>query len=190
MACLTHRMPHPNGWSPAGEDDAVTSRPACRRLLRCSLLVVLGASVLLTVASHHRVGAGPDRYFSPCAVAVSPDGTQAYVSGKTLDEVAVVDLGAGKVAATIAGVKGPTGLALSPDGATLYAAGYQANSVAIVDVKGKKVTGRINVGKRPSGLALTADGSRLYVCNRMSDDVSIVDPAAKKELARVPAVRE
>ena len=149
-----------------------------------------GAVVWLAVGSHERVVAAPDRYFSPYDVAVSPDGRQAYVAGKTIDEVAVVDLGSGKVAATVGGLKGPTGLALSADGATLYVAGYAANTVSVIDAKSKKVTGKISVGKRPSGLALAPDGSRLYVCNRMSDDVSIVDLAAKKEVARVRAVRE
>ena len=159
-------------------------------MLRTALPIAAGAAVLLVAGPHHRVGAGPDRYFSPYAVAVSPDGKQAYVSGKTSDEVAVVDLVGGKLGAKVSGVKEPTGLALSSDGSTLYVASYQANVVSIINAGDRKVTGRISVGKRPSGLALSADGSRLYVCNRMSNDVSIVDLAAKKEVARVPAVRE
>jgi YVTN family beta-propeller protein len=161
-----------------------------RALVRALIVIAAGAAVLLIAASQHRAGAGADRYFSPYGVVVAPDGKEAFVSGRTGGEVAVVDLGAGKVAATISGVKEPLGLALSGDGSTLYVADYLASNVSVVDVGKRKVTGRISVGKRPSGLALSPDGSRLYVCNRMSNDVSVVDPAQKKELARVPAVRE
>lgn len=149
------------------------------------LALIIGAPAL-----HEGAKAGGTRCFSPYEVAVAPDGREAYVTGRTANEVAVVDLVRGEVKAQIGGVREPAGLALAADGSTLYVASYGSNAVVAIDMAAGKQEGKIPVGSRPSGLVLSPDGKRLYVCNRMSNDVSAVDLDTQKELARIPAVRE
>jgi YVTN family beta-propeller protein len=173
------------------EDRLVTSRSTRSALLRASALVLAASLVAtLAMAPRHGARAAAEKYFSPYAVAVAPDGARAYVAGKTGDEVAVVDPARGAVVGKIGGIKEPTGLALSADGATLYASSYGANLISVIDARSAKLTGRLVAGRRPSGLVLAPDGKRLYVCNRMSDDISVIDLVQKKEVARIPAVRE
>ena len=166
-------------------------RPRAVSIVRLIVPAVLGVAVLaLIIPRHDAVRAAAERYFSPYAVAVSPDGRTAYVSGKTADEVAVVDLAKGTVQGKLAGFREPEGLALSADGKTLYVASYAADTVTAVDTAKRKAVGKVVVGKRPTGVTLSPDGKRLYVCNRFSNDVSVVDLTTLKELGRVPVIRE
>ncbi len=148
-------------------------------------MLVLGVSAL-----HESAKAGGPRYFSPYAIVVAPDGRDVYVTGRTANEVAVVDLVREEVKRQIGGVREPAGLALAADGSTLYVASYGSNTVLVIDTAAGKQQRKIAVGSRPSGLVLSPDGERLFVCNRMSNDVSVVDLGTQKELARIPAVRE
>ena len=113
----------------------------------------------------------------PSAIAVSPDGAQAYVAMTNVDRVAVVELvGAPKV---IGGLdlrlfpRGPFGtqpdaLALSHDGKRLYVALAGLNAVAVIDASRPthlKRLGLIPTGWYPAALALSDDDRALYVLN-------------------------
>ncbi len=169
----------------------MTFRPAGGSLLRTALITGLVVGVLIGVSPvAKRAKAGGSRYFSPYAIAVSPDGRGAYVAGRTADEVAVVDVVREEVKARIGGIKHPTDLVLNEDGSLLYVSGHASDTVVLIDAATYKTKGKIAVGSRPCGLALSPDGGRLYVCNRMSNDVSVIDTGANKELTRIPVVRE
>ena len=112
----------------------------------------------------------------PSALALSPDGTTLYVAHAAADAVSVVDLGAGRVSATIVlsltprapHGSGPNALALAPDGRTLYVANADNNAVAVVDLAregGPRVAGLIPTGWYPTAVAVSADGRRLYVAS-------------------------
>jgi YVTN family beta-propeller protein len=55
---------------------------------------------------------------NPSAVAVSPDGTRAYVT--TGSAMSVIDTATNHVTATIHGLCSPFGVAVSPNGARIY----------------------------------------------------------------------
>ena len=57
---------------------------------------------------------------TPCGVAVSPDGTRAYVTNLVDDTVSVIDTATNTVTATIPVGDGPDGVAVSPDGTRVY----------------------------------------------------------------------
>lgn len=101
-------------------------------------------------------------------VAISPDGTRAYVARQTLDIVAVIDLTtdpAGELTPLTVG-DGPIGVALNADGTRLYASNSFEDSVSIIDLGGTGSTQVILVGDNPHGVSLNAAGDRLYVVNR------------------------
>ena len=57
------------------------------------------------------IGVGQD----PLEVAVSPDGTRAYVTNESSDTVSVLNTATNRVTATIGVGKGPYGVAVGPD---------------------------------------------------------------------------
>jgi YVTN family beta-propeller protein len=101
-----------------------------------------------------------ESHFSlPFGVAISQDGSRAYVSASGSDEVAILDFKKLVAAAT------------SPNRAQL------SNDLSVA---ANYVLARIPAGRNPRGLALTADGKTLYVANRLDDNVSVVDTTAMK----------
>lgn len=121
------------------------------------------------------------------AVAVTPDGTRAYVTLKSFfGRVAVIDTATNTVVATIRVGAHPTALAVSPDGTRLYVANSRSRTVSVIDTAANRAidanrslfSTRINVGPLPGALAVSPDGTRLYVANAGSNSVSVVDTTA------------
>jgi len=83
-----------------------------------------------------RTGAGPDIVVSSenqlSDIAITPDGRAAVVSVLNRNEVKVVDLDRGDVAATLAVGNGPQSIALAPNGRTVYTANRNSNDVSVV----------------------------------------------------------
>ncbi|MBI3921186.1 MAG: beta-propeller fold lactonase family protein, partial [Armatimonadetes bacterium] len=131
-----------------------------------------------------------EKYRSPIAVAVSPDGKTLYVTDRTFGCLVVLDAVSNKKKGEVSLKGEPTGIALSPDGKTLYASEYDAGTVAVVQTATGKAAGRIKVGLRPMGLALAPKTKRLYVCNHELNLVSVVDLGKAKEIAKIKVVRE
>ena len=130
----------------------------------------------------------------PVALAVSKDGTRAFVALWNASEVVELDLKKGAVGrklellkpenAVAAGTH-PCALEISPDGRTMYVALANRDAVAAVNVGGDQfvVKGYFDTrlpqqsyfGAEPEALALSPDGSRLYVANAISDAVAVMD---------------
>ena len=64
----------------------------------------------------------------PRRVAVSPDGTKAYVANRVGDSVSVINTTTNAVDATIAVGTRPSGVAVSPDGTKAYVANIDATT--------------------------------------------------------------
>ncbi len=154
---------------------------------RNMLLVCLGVSF---VSGESVCARSAPVYRSPIAVAVSPDGKTLFVSDRTAECVAFVDVQAGKPLCEIPLPGEPTGLALSPNGKTLYVAVRKAHAVVVIDVAKAEVIGRIAVGAWPVAVTIAPNGQRLYSCNRGDHSLSAVDLVAVKEIKRIPLVRE
>src|SRR6201999_3562669 len=127
----------------------------------------------------------------PVALAVSKDGTRAFVALWNASEVVELDLKKGTVARKLALLKPETAVApgthpcaleISPDGRTMYVALANRDAVAAVNigadqfsVKGyfdTRLPQQSYFGAEPEALALSPDGSRLYVANAISDAVA------------------
>jgi DNA-binding beta-propeller fold protein YncE len=130
----------------------------------------------------------------PIALAVSKDGSRAFVALWNASEIVELDLAKGTVGRKLALLKPasdvapgthPCDLKLSPDGKTLYVALANRDAVAAVRVGGgefavkgyfdTRLPGQSYFGAEPEALALNADGSRLYVANAITDSVAVMD---------------
>src|SRR6266851_7604860 len=130
----------------------------------------------------------------PVALAVSKDGTRAFVALWNASEVVELDLKKETVGrklallkpsgATVAGTH-PCALELTADGKTMYVALANRDAVAAVNVgsgqfvvKGyfdTRLPGQSYFGAEPEALALSPDGSRLYVANAITDAIAVMD---------------
>jgi YVTN family beta-propeller protein/autotransporter-associated beta strand protein len=142
----------------------------------------------------------------PCGVAVSADGSKAYVCLSVKNTLTVVDLSTGTVSRQINVGIAPWDVVLSPDGNTAYVSDWGgrlpvggdliANSagtpvvidnrgvaasgaVSFVDLRTGVETAQVPTGLHPSALALAQDGNSLYVANANSDTVTAIDTRAK-----------
>ncbi|MGB9926845.1 MAG: PKD domain-containing protein [Methanosarcina sp.] len=116
----------------------------------------------------------------PLGIALSPDGTRAYITNSNYKDrgtVSVIDTARNKVIATIdIGYKyGPCGIAVTPDGKKLFVADRDINGVSVIDTATNTVTATISVGIGPLGVAASPDGKKVYVANRYSNDISVID---------------
>ena len=130
----------------------------------------------------------------PVALAVSKDGTRAFVALWNASEVVELDLKKGTVGRKLALLKPesaiapgthPCALEISPDGKTMYVALANRDAVAAVNVGAEQfsVKGYFDTrlpqqsyfGAEPEALALSPDGSRLYVANAISDAIAVMD---------------
>ncbi|HEX8771407.1 MAG TPA: YncE family protein [Acidimicrobiales bacterium] len=144
-------------------------------------------------------------------VAVSPDGTRAYVTSSGdanySDDgtVTVIDTATNTTLATV-GLLGDnaSGVAVSPDGKRVYAPttgpssydGHSVGTLHVIDTATNTVDDSLAaaVGRRPLRVALTPDGGRAYVSNfdtmvDPTNQLTIVDTTAGPDGAMTVAAR-
>jgi gliding motility-associated-like protein len=123
----------------------------------------------------------------PCAVAVSPDGSQVYIANQRSNSISVISASTNSVAGTISsGSNSPIAIAVSPNGQSLYVLNLNANSVSVYSTSTYALTASIGVGGYPVGIAVTPDGSKLYVTNS-SNSISVIDVAHGVVKTTIPA---
>lgn len=98
-------------------------------------------------------------------VAVSPDGTYAFVANKGDDTVSRIDLETRTVTATIPVPDNPLGIAFLPDGSKAYVASWAANAITVIDTatNGTSAVTGILANTGPYKIAITPDGSEAIV---------------------------
>jgi YVTN family beta-propeller protein len=108
------------------------------------------------------VEVGPE----PRGVAVSADGSTAYVAIGVTNEVARVDLDARKVTGRLPVGREPRGIALTPDESRLLVSSARSQNVSLVDVKSWKVKSTIPIdGDNLRQVAINTDGKTGYIAN-------------------------
>jgi len=149
--------------APQGEQLYVTTDGAEGKLYLTD--VPSGQSKLITTLGH-----------SPTAPVLGKDGKRLYVCNQHNNNVAVVDLAAKKVVATIPVTREPIAAALTPDGNTLMVANHLplgpsdvqhvAGTISIIDTKTNDVTQTIllpNGSIDLNGICVSGDGRYAYV---------------------------
>jgi DNA-binding beta-propeller fold protein YncE len=139
----------------------------------------------------------------PIALAVSKDGSRAFVALWNASEIVELNLVKGTVgrkldllkpSSPIAPGTHPCALEFSPGGKVLYVALANRDAVAAVNVaagqfsvKGyfdTRLPGQSYFGAEPEALAVNTSGSRLYVANAISDSVAVFDTGKLAKTAK------
>jgi YVTN family beta-propeller protein len=140
---------------------------------------------------------------NPNGVAITPDGTRAYVTNLgTVNELAttvsVIDTANNTVVATIPAGKLPFGVAITPDGTHAYVTNTIDSTVSVIDTANNTVVATIPVELGSFGVAIPPDGTRpyerddrrhpplAYVTNNSGNTVSVIDTASNKVVSTIP----
>ncbi len=181
---------HPQSWSLS-----VISIPADKTVSNIEIGTSSSTS-LTTTASY------------PSGVAVTPDGSRAYVTDASTS-VWVVDTGSNSVIAKIAAGSDPEAIAISPDGKSAYVTSItcglllcsapgnppQLASVEVIDTASNSLAATITIGNLPvgqtpgvllAGIAISPDGTRAYVSNAVGNQIWAIDIASNQVVATIP----
>src|SRR5580692_12328688 len=94
----------------------------------------------------------------PNGIAITPDGTRAYVANGGGAVWVLATAGNGVLAKVSLGGY-PTAVAITPDGTRAYVTRTNSNNVSVIDTASNTVTATIPVGDTPGGIAITPDGA-------------------------------
>jgi YVTN family beta-propeller protein len=104
------------------------------------------------------------------AVAVTPDGTRAYVVGA--GDVSVIDTASNTVVGSpipvgtfVSGLL--VGIGITPNGSSVYVTNSDSGTVSVIATASNTVVATNPAGTNPSGIAITPDGTHAYVVTRM-----------------------
>ena len=110
----------------------------------------------------------------PKFVEISPNGTTAYVTSQSSDQIHVIDLSSMTVSAVYAAGPQPLGITISPDGQHLYVA-TAAFGVRKLNAADGQVVGSVALGGVPIVPALSPDGQTLLVARNNIGIVAEID---------------
>jgi YVTN family beta-propeller protein len=127
---------------------------------------------------------------APLGVAITPDGTRAYVTNFSSARVSVIDTTTNTVVAMIP-MDNPDGIAITPDGTRAYVTRELDDVVSVIDTATNTVVAGIPVEvagnvATPVRVAITPDGARAYVTNESADNVSVIDTATNTVNTTIP----
>jgi YVTN family beta-propeller protein len=91
----------------------------------------------------------------PLGVAITPDGSRAYVVNRGSNNASVIDTATNTVVGTVAVGSRPFGVAITPDGSRAYVANRFSNNVSVIATATNTVVATVAVGSDPMGLAIT-----------------------------------
>ncbi|MDV6278217.1 YncE family protein, partial [Rhodococcus erythropolis] len=123
------------------------------------------AAVVDTVIDTVPIGDAVPVGASPRGVAITADGTRAYVTNQDAGTVSVIETATDTVVGEPVPVGAfPTAVAITPDGSRAYVANRNAGTVSVIETATNSVVGEpVPVGAFPTAVAITPDGSRAYV---------------------------
>jgi DNA-binding beta-propeller fold protein YncE len=124
----------------------------------------------------HPLWAPQPRRDHPYAITMSADGSRLYVTlqgseDEPGNQVAVVDVAAGRAVRRVTVGSSPTGLALHPEGRFLVVANRFSNFASVIDVTRDRVVAEVQVPFYTVEVAFTPDGQRAYLTNRWKNSV-------------------
>ena len=114
---------------------------------------------------------------NPIAVAMSADGSLAYVANLNSNSLSIIDTDIDQVVATVNAGPSPRDVDTTRDGRYVLVTNETANTVTVLDASNYSIVATIPVGTRPCAISIARDGSAAYVTNRLSNSVSVIDLA-------------
>lgn len=121
-------------------------------------------------------------------LAFDPVASVAYVANRMGDTVAVVEVGASRLALarTIKTPAEPYAVALSPDRSTLYVSTIADRTLVAYDAKTHTERWRTPLAREPRGLAISPDGKRAlvaYLATGTVDQIDLVETRRAEHIA-------
>ncbi len=122
-------------------------------------------------------------------VAVSPDGTLAYVTSNGDGRVFIIDVLTNTVLRALKARKAYA-IAFQPYGNAVFVTSEsRVGKVTMFDIATNQVLGEWKVGEFPLGITTSRGGLQVYVTNRDSDFITVIDPN-REEVAGTLSVRQ
>lgn len=118
-------------------------------------------------------------------VAVTPDGTRAFVANIGSGSVTAIDLSKRNRIASIETGEGAEGIDVTPDGRQVWVTNRQADSISVIDAATLEIRRTIPAAEFPIRATITPDGRYVVVSNARSADVAVYDAASGTELHRI-----
>ncbi len=136
-------------------------------------------------------------------------GPYLYVSDEDGNSVAVIDVRAESVVASMAPGRRPRGVRVSPDGSTLIVAvsgspkggpgvdesklppaDHRRDGIALMDLTRRVLRKTLAGGIDPENFDVSLDGKTIYVANEDAATVTVLDVVSGKPVATIPVGRE
>jgi YVTN family beta-propeller protein len=128
-----------------------------------------------TVTATIRVGSGP------LGVAVSPDGSTAYVANYGSGTVSVINADTGTVTATISVGSYPYPVAVTPDGSQVWVGNYDSGTVSVINADTDAVTSTLTGFGGPHGIAFPgpATAAPVLLVGCLGSNTASFDPGLR-----------
>jgi YVTN family beta-propeller protein len=194
VLCLSFMLSACSGGTPTAKTVAVAyvAHPSTHSM---SVINIPADQTVSTIEiGDSSVTTGTAKQSSPQNVAVSPDGSRAYVTDG-ISSVWVVDTQSRAVVATIPAGTSPQGVVITPDAKNVYVTTITcgtppcAASVEVIDTATNAVTTTIPIGNAPIvsllGIAISPDGARVYVASGNGNGVWAIDTSTKSIVADI-----
>jgi YVTN family beta-propeller protein len=186
--------PAPGGGqapSAGGTPMATGTRAAPARALTAprhptAFVVNSGGTVTPIGLTTHRAGKPIKVGANPQAIAITPDGSTAFVANYGSDTVTPIRTVSRRAGTPIPVGRQPWAIAITPDGKTAYVADYGSDSVTPINTSTRRAGTPIPVGKQPRALAITPNGKTVYVLDWGSAAVTPISTATNRA---GPAIR-
>jgi len=138
-------------------------------------------------------------------IAISPDGSRAYVTNSLANNVSVIDTKQNSVIATVSLGPGAAccttlawAVAVAPDGKSVSVSNLREHSVSILDTATNQVVKTIPVDPNPWALNFSADGKKIYVASigpfvnvageTGKPSISVIDVATQTVIKSIPPI--
>jgi YVTN family beta-propeller protein len=123
-------------------------------------------------------------------VAVSGDGSRAFVANIGSGSITAIDLEAGSSLGNVTTGDGAEGICVSPDGSQVWVSNRGADTISLVDGKTLKVVQTLESSSFPIRAEITPDGRWVLVTNARSGDLTVIDARERKVARRVSLALE
>lgn len=164
-----YERPHGVVWT--GADRAVVTAEKNKALL------------VVDLAARKVAAAIPTEQEISHMVAVSPDGTRAYVANIGSDSISVIDLDAGKLIRNVPTGEGAEGVAVSASGERVWVSNRAADTLSIVSAESLEVLTTFECAGFPIRVAAAPNGAMLVTRARAGDLVIYADSSDVERIA-------
>jgi DNA-binding beta-propeller fold protein YncE len=165
-----HTRPHGVAWY-AADRVAITAEGSGRLLI-------------LDPAARRIVAEIPTGQSVSHMVAVTRDGTRAFVTNIDSGTTTAIDLAGGRKLRDLETGAGSEAIAISPDGRYVWVAARRTSEIALIDATTLEIVKRLQLEGEPIRIALTPSGGTAIVSCAGSGDVVAIDTQALAIVAR------